>query len=38
LIFWGWFYFVPKPKFKAIDYFFHLVSNFRLAILTVFYS
>ena len=35
LIDWGWFYFITKPMFKAIDYFFHLVGNFGLAILIV---
>ena len=23
LIDWGWFYFITKPMFKVIDYFFH---------------
>jgi hypothetical protein len=31
----GWFYFVTKPMFKLIDFFFHLVGNFGLAILIV---
>src|SRR5437764_15133496 len=35
LIDWGWFYFITKPLFKVIDYFFHLVGNFGLAILIV---
>jgi YidC/Oxa1 family membrane protein insertase len=35
LIDWGWFYFITKPLFKLIDYFFHLVGNFGLAILIV---
>ena len=35
LIDWGWFYFITKPMFKAIDYFYHLVGNFGLAILIV---
>src|SRR5947209_4418076 len=35
LIDWGWFYFVTKPMFKAIDYFFHLTGNFGWAILIV---
>jgi YidC/Oxa1 family membrane protein insertase len=35
LIDWGWFYFITKPMFLAIDYFFHLVGNFGLAILIV---
>ena len=29
------FYFITKPLFKLIDYFFHLVGNFGLAILIV---
>ena len=35
LIDWGWFYFITKPMFLAIDYFFHLVGNFGIAILMV---
>ena len=35
LIDWGWFYFITKPLFKLIDYFFRLVGNFGLAILIV---
>ncbi len=35
LIDWGWFYFITKPMFLAIDYFFHLVGNFGVAILIV---
>jgi YidC/Oxa1 family membrane protein insertase len=35
LIDWGWFYFVTKPMFQVIDYFFRLVGNFGLAILIV---
>ncbi len=35
LIDWGWFYFLTKPMFLAIDYFFHLVGNFGIAILIV---
>ena len=35
LIDWGWFYFITKPMFKAIDYFFHLVGNFGWAVLIV---
>ena len=35
LIDWGWFYFITKPLFKVIDYFFILVGNFGLAILIV---
>ena len=35
LIDWGWFYFITKPMFLAMDYFFHLVGNFGIAILIV---
>jgi YidC/Oxa1 family membrane protein insertase len=35
LIDWGWFYFLTKPMFFAIDYFFHLLGNFGVAILVV---
>jgi len=35
LIDWGWFYFITKPMFLAIDYFFHLIGNFGIAILIV---
>jgi YidC/Oxa1 family membrane protein insertase len=35
LIDWGWFYFITKPMFLAIDYFFRLVGNFGIAILIV---
>jgi YidC/Oxa1 family membrane protein insertase len=35
LIDWGWFYFITKPLFFVIDYLFHLVGNFGLAILLV---
>jgi YidC/Oxa1 family membrane protein insertase len=35
LIDWGWFYFITKPMFLAIDFFFHLVGNFGVAILIV---
>ena len=35
LIDWGWFYFLTKPMFLAIDFFFHLVGNFGIAILIV---
>jgi len=35
LIDWGWFYFITKPMFKAIDFFYHLVGNFGIAILIV---
>ena len=35
LIDWGWFYFITKPMFLAIDFFFRLVGNFGIAILIV---
>ncbi len=35
LIDWGWFFFITKPMFLAIDFFFHLVGNFGLAILMI---
>ena len=35
LIDWGWFYFITKPMFVAIDWFFKLFGNFGLAILAV---
>jgi YidC/Oxa1 family membrane protein insertase len=35
LIDWGWFYFITKPMFYLIDWFFHLFGNFGLAILAV---
>ncbi len=35
LIDWGWIYFISKPMFLALDFFFHLVGNFGLAILIV---
>jgi YidC/Oxa1 family membrane protein insertase len=35
LIDWGWFYFITKPLFMVIDYFYHLVGNFGIAILIV---
>ena len=35
LIDWGWFYFITKPMFFAIDYLYRLVGNFGLAILIV---
>ncbi|MDI1263397.1 MAG: membrane protein insertase YidC [bacterium] len=35
LIDWGWFYFITKPMFLALDYFFHLIGNFGIAILLV---
>ena len=35
LIDWGWFYFFTKPLFYAIDFFYHLIGNFGVAILIV---
>jgi YidC/Oxa1 family membrane protein insertase len=35
LIDWGWFYFITKPMFLAIDYFYHLIGNFGIGILIV---
>ena len=35
LIDWGWFYFLTKPLFYALDYFYKLVGNFGVAILIV---
>jgi YidC/Oxa1 family membrane protein insertase len=35
LIDWGWFYFITKPMFLALDFFFHLVGNFGISILIV---
>jgi len=35
LIDWGWFYFITKPLFMAIDWLYHLVGNFGIAILIV---
>jgi YidC/Oxa1 family membrane protein insertase len=35
LIDWGWFYFITKPMFKAMDFFYRLVGNFGVAILIV---
>ena len=35
LIDWGWFYFLTKPLFYALDFFFKLVGNFGVAILIV---
>ncbi len=35
MIDWGWFYFITKPMFKLLDFFFHLVGNFGVAILIV---
>jgi YidC/Oxa1 family membrane protein insertase len=35
LIDWGWFYFITKPMFFFIDWFYRLLGNFGLAILAV---
>jgi YidC/Oxa1 family membrane protein insertase len=35
LIDWGWFYFLTKPMFLALDFFFNLVGNFGISILIV---
>jgi len=35
LIDWGWFYFLTKPLFFGLDYFYKLVGNFGVAILIV---
>jgi len=35
LIDWGWFYFITKPMFLALDFFFKLFSNFGVSILLV---
>jgi len=35
LIDWGWFYFITKPLFFVMDYIYHLVGNFGVAILIV---
>src|SRR5271154_581875 len=35
LIDWGMFYFITKPMFLALDFFYHLVGNFGVAILLV---
>jgi YidC/Oxa1 family membrane protein insertase len=35
LIDWGWFYFITRPMFKVIDFFYRLIGNFGLAILCV---
>ncbi len=32
---WGWFYFLTRPVFFCIDFFFHVFGNFGLAILTL---
>jgi YidC/Oxa1 family membrane protein insertase len=35
LIDWGWFHFITRPMFFALDYMFRLVGNFGVAILLV---
>jgi YidC/Oxa1 family membrane protein insertase len=35
MIDWGWFYFITKPLFWLIDFIYHFVGNFGLAILAV---
>lgn len=35
LIDWGWFYFITKPMFLALDFFYRVVGNFGVAILLV---
>jgi YidC/Oxa1 family membrane protein insertase len=35
LIDWGWFYFITKPMFLALDFFYRLIGNFGVAILLV---
>ena len=35
LIDWGWFYFITKPLFLAMDWIYHHVGNFGIAILLV---
>ena len=35
LIDWGWFYFITKPLFKVLDFFYRLFGNFGIAILIV---
>ncbi|GAC1328430.1 MAG: membrane protein insertase YidC [Beijerinckiaceae bacterium] len=35
MIDWGWFYFITRPMFKLIDFIYHFVGNFGLAILCV---
>ena len=35
LIDWGWFYFITKPMFQALDFFYKLFGNFGLSILFV---
>ncbi|WP_230532668.1 membrane protein insertase YidC [Microvirga roseola] len=35
LIDWGWFYFITKPLFMVLDFFYRLFGNFGIAILLV---
>lgn len=35
LIDWGWFYFITKPMFLGLDWFYHLFGNFGVSILLV---
>jgi YidC/Oxa1 family membrane protein insertase len=35
LIDWGWFYFITKPLFKVLDFFYRMFGNFGVAILLV---
>jgi YidC/Oxa1 family membrane protein insertase len=35
LIDWGWFYFITKPLFIAMDWIYHKVGNFGIAILII---
>ena len=35
MIDWGWFWFLTKPMFRALDFFFHLAGNFGVSILLV---
>ncbi|UDL94996.1 membrane protein insertase YidC [Lichenihabitans sp. PAMC28606] len=35
MIDWGWFYFITKPLFKVLDFFYKLTGNFGVAILIV---
>jgi YidC/Oxa1 family membrane protein insertase len=35
MIDWGWFFFITKPMFKLIDWFYRFLGNFGLAILAV---
>jgi YidC/Oxa1 family membrane protein insertase len=35
LIDWGWFYFITRPMFRAIDFLFKILGNFGLAVMAV---